>query len=581
MSIEQYQALLAERDGLRGELDGMRGELTLTRAQRDLAEERLRTYKHELFGASSEARTAGQLGLFNEAEALAAAVGAAPAAEDRPGVAVAGHTRKKRGRKPLDPRLPREVVRHELPAAERFCTHDGQALVEIGVETSEQLDVIPEQVRVIQHQRVKYACPCCDLGIKVTPAPARIIPRGLLTEAALAWIISGKYQYGMPLFRQAALLRRFGGDISSNTIAASVVRVGQAVQPIINLLRDTLLEADLIYGDETTFQVLKEPGRRPQAKSYLWAQVNGSGPPVRLFAYSPGRGAEHAHKLYAGIKPRAVLMTDGYELYNGIARGHQLVHLGCWAHARRGFIKAEQATPKEVRGSELPATRFVTLIGKLFAAEARSQAWTPVRRQRLRARYSNTVLTRLQTLLLEHLAVVVPSGLLGRALLYIQGQWAKLIRFVENGNWPLSNNLCENAIRPWVMGRSLRTSFRNLDKHWELSFDIVATRVIFARQRRRDNIAVQIGRTNLPWGVGYDLLRWQNPIVDQAPDHVTGGAKLLCRLGHRQPLAVLLRRPIGMNVAHSSYGADSVCRPGFALTSAYPHPVQRCRNILV
>ncbi len=107
---------------------------------------------------------------------------------------------KKRGhRKPLDPNLPREVVRHELPEAERFCTNDGQALVEI----SEQLDVIPEQLRVIQHQRV--ACPCRDLGIKVTPAPLRIIARGLLSEAALAWIATGKYQFGMPLYRQAGL----------------------------------------------------------------------------------------------------------------------------------------------------------------------------------------------------------------------------------------------------------------------------------------------------------------------------------------------------------------------------------------
>ncbi|WP_218086330.1 MULTISPECIES: IS66 family transposase zinc-finger binding domain-containing protein [Stenotrophomonas] len=119
-----------------------------------MAEERLRAYEHELFGASSEARTAGQLGLFNKAEALATAVGAALATENRPGVAVAGHTRQNRGRKPLDPGLPREVVRHELPASEQICAHDGHALVEIGVETSEQLDVIPEQVRVIQHQRV-------------------------------------------------------------------------------------------------------------------------------------------------------------------------------------------------------------------------------------------------------------------------------------------------------------------------------------------------------------------------------------------------------------------------------------------
>jgi transposase len=444
LSAEEYQALLAERDALRG-------ELRLAKAERDLAEERLRAYKHELFGASSEARATDQLGLFNEAEALG--TDATPAREDEAATQVAGHTRGKRGRKPLDPNLPREIVLHELPESDRFCSHDGHALVEIGVETSEQLDVIPEQVRVIQHQRVKYACPCCDLGIKVTPAPARIIPRGLLTESALAWIITGKYQYGMPLYRQATLLRRFGGDISSNTLAASVVRVGLAAQPVINLMRDVLLDSELIYGDETTFQVLKEPGRRPQSKSYLWAQVNGSGPPVRMFSYSPGRGAQHAQRLYEGVKPGAVLMTDGYELYNGIARDHQLVHLGCWAHVRRGFIKAEETVPKAARTPDLLATRFVELIGKLFAVETRAAKWTAERRRRLRARYCSRVLAVIEHMMVRQLPTIVPLSLLGKALQYMRGQWPKLVRYVENGNWPISNNLCENAIRPFVVGR--------------------------------------------------------------------------------------------------------------------------------
>ncbi|WP_322067352.1 IS66 family transposase [Burkholderia ubonensis] len=449
LSAEEYQALITAR----AERDTLRGELRLVTAERDLAEERLRAYKRELFGTSSEARDADQLGLFNEAEALAPSADATPAREDEPTTQVAGHTRSKRGRKPLDPGLPRAVVRHELPESERFCAHDGRTLVEIGVETSEQLDVIPEQVRVIQHQRVKYACPCCDLGIKVTPAPTRIIPRGLLTESALAWIITGKYQYGMPLYRQATLLRRFGGDISSNTLAASVVRVGIAAQPVINMMRDVLLESELIYGDETTFQVLKEPGRRPQSKSYLWAQVNGSGPPVRMFSYSPGRGAQHAQRLYAGVKPGAVLMTDGYELYNGIAHDHRLVHLGCWTHVRRGFVKAEDSVPKAARSPDLLATRFIGLIGRLFAAEARSVKWTPERRQRLRARYSARVLAIIERMMVEHLPTVMPSSLLGKALQYMNGQWPKLVRYVENGNWPISNNLCENAIRPFVVGR--------------------------------------------------------------------------------------------------------------------------------
>jgi transposase len=174
-------------------------------------------------------------------------------------------------------------------------------------------------------------------------------------------------------------------------------------------------------------------------------------------------------------------MTDGYELYSGIARDHQLVHLGCWAHARRALVKAEETVPKAARTPNLLATRFIHLIGRLFAAEARSAKWTADRRQRLRRRYSVRVLAIIKQMLIEHRPTVVPGSMLGKALQYLNGQWPKLGRYVENGNWPVSNNPCENEIRPFVMGRSLCTSFRNLDKHWDLSFDIVATRAMFAR----------------------------------------------------------------------------------------------------
>lgn len=455
ISAEELNALLAIREAygaLQREHEEVRSALRLVTAQRDLAEERLRSYRHELFGARSEARAPDQPGLFNEAEALGA--NATPAQEDIPESMVAAHKRKKRGhRKPLDPNLPRDVVRHELPEAERFCANDGHALVEFGVEISEQLTVIPEQLRVIQHQRVKYACPCCELGIKVTPAPPRIIPRGLLSESALAWIATGKYQYGMPLYRQAGLLRRFGGDISSNTIAASMVRVGLAVQPVINLMRDALLDAELIYCDETTLQVLKEAGRRPQTTSYLWAQMTGSGVPIRCFTYTPGRGTKLGEKLFTGIRAGAVMMTDGYEPYNDIAQRHQLVHLGCWVHVRRYFVKAEDSVPKAARTPDLLATRFIKLIGKLFAAESRSEAWTPQRRQRLRRRYSKRVLDAIQALMIGQSPGVVPKSLLGKGLTYLRAQWPKLIRYVENGSWPVSNNPCENAIRPFCVGR--------------------------------------------------------------------------------------------------------------------------------
>ncbi len=205
--------------------------------------------------AKSEVRGPEQRDLFlNEAEALATGCEPAQETEVEPSIEVGAHERKKRGRKPLDPMLPREIVRHELPESERVCAHDGHALVEIGADISEQLDIVPQQVRVIQHQRIKYACPCCNLGIKVTPAPARIIPKGLLTESALAWVVVSKFADALPLYRIAALLHRFGGDLSRGTLAASVGRVGTAVQPLV--------------------QVLKEPGRAAQRKSYMWAQMS-------------------------------------------------------------------------------------------------------------------------------------------------------------------------------------------------------------------------------------------------------------------------------------------------------------------
>ena len=467
---EAMASLQSQRDSLRSAHESLVGENRVLRVERDLLKERLAKMMHKMFAAKSEARGTEQKDMFfNEAEAQAAATQAAPAQEESgPGQGadadttdVAGHKRK-RGRKPLDPALPRQVERHELPESERICPHDGATLTEIGVEVSEQIEVIPQQVRVIRHERVKYACPCCDGALRLAPKPAQIIPKGLFTASALAWVITAKYEDGLPLYRQAALLGRFGGtDLSRNTMAASVVRVGQAVQPIINLLRDHLLDAPITFGDETRVQVLKEPGRAAQAQSFMWAQMTdgsgpaGTGPPVRLFGYSPSRGAGAAQGLYAGMRVGSVLMSDGYEVYNQIAQMHQLVHLGCWAHCRRYFIEAVDALPKGARTPEQPAVQFIELIGQLYAVESRAQDRKMGSQARFgeRQRYSVAMLGRIQALLLTHLHAVVPGSLLGKALHYMSAQWPKLSRFVNDGTYPIDNNPCENAIRPFVVGR--------------------------------------------------------------------------------------------------------------------------------
>jgi transposase len=308
-SIDEIAALKEALSAERRHSESLAGQLLLARTERDLLKERLNKFMRKIFAAKSEASSQDQKDMFfNEAEALGAQ--AQPAAQEEPGsdgtasIDVPVHKRAKRGRKPLDPTLPRHVVRHELPESERTCPHDGAALQEIGVEASEQLDIIPQQVRVIRHERVKYACPCCDGALRLASKPAQVIPKGLFSEGLLAWVITSKYCDGLPLYRQAALLGRFGGgDLSRNTLAASIVRVGQAVQPIINLLRDHLLDAPLTYGDETTVQVLKEPGKSAQSKSFMWAQMTqgsgpeGTGPPIRLFGYSPSRSTAAAQML--------------------------------------------------------------------------------------------------------------------------------------------------------------------------------------------------------------------------------------------------------------------------------------------
>lgn len=443
--------------------ESMSGEIRVLRTENDLLKEQLNHYKRQLFAAKSEASATNQKDLFfNEAELEGTK--AQPTAEEREDdqIEVPAHKRTKRGRKPLDPALPREVVRHELPENERVCPHDGAALAEIGVETSEQLDIVPQQVRVIRHERVKYACPCCDGGLRLAAKPPQVIPKGLLSEAALAWVITSKYLDSLPLYRQAALLGRFGGtELSRNTLAASVVRVGLAMQPVLNLLRDALLDSPIVYGDETEVQVLKEPGRKAQAKSYMWVQMTeasgagGTGPPIRLFAYSPSRSTQAAMTLYEGMRDGGVLMSDGYEPYAAIAERHRLVHLGCWAHCRRYFHEALQALPKDKRGAEELPGHFMELIGQLYKveADARRDKLDEARRAELRAQRSVPVLEQIKALALQHLHAVLPASLLGKALHYLTAQWPKLERYVADGRYPIDNNPCENAIRPFVVGR--------------------------------------------------------------------------------------------------------------------------------
>jgi transposase len=245
------------------------------------------------YASSSEKLAPDQLRLFNEAETDAADTG--PSEEDD-NVVIAAH-----GRKPLPVSLARIDVLHELDEAERRCDHDGKVLSEIGEVISEQLDIIPAQIRVLRHIRKKYACSCGQC-IKTAPLPAQPIPKSLASPGLLAHVAVCKYVDALPLYRQEVILQRIGVELPRATLANWMLQAGQLIQPVINLLRDRLLAHDIMQMDETTVQVLMEPGKKAQSKSYLWLQRGGPpAQPVVLFDYAPSRSQAVPKRLLEGF----------------------------------------------------------------------------------------------------------------------------------------------------------------------------------------------------------------------------------------------------------------------------------------
>jgi transposase len=399
------------------------------------------------YAASSEKLSPDQIRLFDEAEADAAQY---PEATDTDaGVAVPAHTRNKRGRKPLPDTLPRVDVIHELPEDERHCPHDGQPLQVIGEAVSEQLDIVPAKIQVIRHVRKRYAC-ACGQCIRTAPLPAQPIPKSLASPGLLAHITVSKYQDALPLYRQETILQRIGVDLPRATLANWMIRAGQLVQPLINLLRDQLLAGDIVQMDETTVQVLKEAGKTAQSKSYLWLQRGGPpGHPVVLYDYDPGRSQGVPLRLLGGF--RGYLQTDGYTGYNAVVATQQLTHVGCMAHARRKFSEAVKAQGKSKKAGR--AQQGLALIQKLYRVESEARGLAPEQRCALRQEKAVPVLDQLKAWLDKSLPQVPPGTATGKALHYLHSEWSKLVAYLEDGRLEIDNNLAENAIRPFVMGR--------------------------------------------------------------------------------------------------------------------------------
>lgn len=237
----------------------------------DLLQEKLNLAIQKRFAAQSEKHSPDQLGLFNEAEQLDEETTSDDADVEVQNTEIKSHHRKKPGRKPLPESLPRVDVTHDLDEADKVCPHDGHTLKHIGDEISEQLEVIPAKLQVIRHIRPKYACPCCDQGLKTAPLPPQPIPKSQAAPGLLAYVAVSKYVDALPLYRQSTIFGRIGVQLNRATMANWMIKSGQLVQPLINLMQDNILSYDILQMDETRVQVLNEDGRAAQSQSWMWS----------------------------------------------------------------------------------------------------------------------------------------------------------------------------------------------------------------------------------------------------------------------------------------------------------------------
>ena len=404
------------------------------------------------YGTSSE-KSADQHEMFNEAELSVVAedvLTEQEAEREAQSNITADKPKKKAGRKSLPDSLPRVRVEHTTPDADNICDCGCQR-IEIGEETSEQLDIIPTKVQVIVNVRKKYACQQCEAGVITTPLPPQPIPKSNASPGLLAHVATAKYQDGLPLHRQEAVLNRSGVEIPRNTLASWMIKSGELIQSLINLLEDKLLAYPVMHCDETTLQVLKEPDKQASQKSYMWVRVGGPPTqPIRLFHYADSRRGEVASALLADYK--GYLQTDDYAGYNTVCAENSITQLGCWAHARRKFIDAQKANSSKAKKTG-KADVAINLIGKLYAIEKQIKTLSPEEKYSVRQSEAMPILAAIRQWLDKTLHSTLPKGLLGKALSYLEKNWTKLTIYTEDGRLCIDNNPAENAIRPFVIGR--------------------------------------------------------------------------------------------------------------------------------
>jgi transposase len=358
-------------------------------------------------------------------------------------IKVPEHERKRGKRLKLPENLPRKDVIIDIE--NKICPKDGEELKCIGEEISEKLEIIPAKVRVIRTIRKKYACPACDF-MNEALAPLEMIPKSNASSSVLAYIATTKYVDALPLYRQEAIFKRVGLELSRQTMARWMIQVGDKITTLVTLLREELLKSSYMHMDETVVQVLKEDGKKAETNSYMWVQARSGPKPIILFHYAKNRSGNHAHEILEDY--RGALQVDGYNGYASVIEKNGLTRLGCWAHARRKFHDAFLSSAGKSIGKQ-----GLVFFKKIYEIEEEIKGTTYANRFLVRLIRSHPIIKDFEFWIKEQSEKVNPESIAGKALKYVRNEWQYLLNCFCSGDFKIDNNYIESHIRPFTIGR--------------------------------------------------------------------------------------------------------------------------------
>lgn len=413
-------------------------------------EEQYRLSQKRRFASSSEA-TPEQIQLFNEAEAEAKPSQPEPAIEE-----ITYKRKKRQGKRENQLKnLPVETIEYRLPPEEQTCTCCGGVLHEMSTEVRQEVKMIPVQFNVVKHVRYTYTCRRCEREeekppIITAPMPAPVLPGSLASPSSVAYIMTQKYSESMPLYRQEKALANQGIELSRQTLANWILQSSERwLSHLYNRMHERLLKQEILHADETSLQVLREPGRAATNKSYLWLYRTGrEGPPIILYDYQTTRASKHPKNFLKGFK--GYLHVDGYSGYNNLS---DITLVGCWAHARRKFDEALKALPAEKSTAAVAAKEGLQFCNRLFKIERKVRDASPEERYNMRLEQSRPLFDEFYTWLEYQRPRVLPKSTFGQAISYCLKQREKLSCFLKDGRLELDNNRSERSIKPFVIGR--------------------------------------------------------------------------------------------------------------------------------